>query len=172
VWTGDEPPVAARFTVYRKDWPHPVHAVAHFREYVQTTKDGTPTTMWANMPAGQIGKCAEALARRKAFPRRLSGVYIDEELQHLDNPQPAPMVIESQREEVIREPDWEVLIHDAEWAASRDKLAKVWALAKGMKKNDAELLNRIAEAGERIKAANAAQGNEGEPSPGNEEQSQ
>jgi phage recombination protein Bet len=156
VWTGDEPPVAARFTVYRKDWPNPVHAVAHFREYVQTKADGTPTSMWANMPAGQIGKCAEALARRKAFPRRLSGVYIEEELQHLDNPQPAPVVIESHREEeVVSEPSWDMLIHDAEWAGDTEALKKVWALAKGMRRNDTELLNKIAEAGERIKAATA-----------------
>lgn len=158
VWVADEPPVAARFTVHRKDWPKPVTAVAHFREYVQKNKDDKPTSMWANMPAGQIGKCAEALARRKAFPRRLTGVYVDEELQHLSNPEP-PMVIESssEREEVIREPDWDVLIHEAEWAGNLDELAKVWALARGMRPNDEALLNKIAEAGQRIKKVTASE---------------
>jgi phage recombination protein Bet len=153
VWTADEPPVAARFIVYRKDWERPAVGVAHYREYVQKKSNGEPTGMWVNMPANQLGKCAEALARRKAFPRRLGGVYIDEELQHLNNPEPSPIVIESQREEVIREPDWDTLIHDAEWAGNREELAKIWTLAKGVRRNDTALLNKIAEAGERIKAA-------------------
>jgi phage recombination protein Bet len=156
VWTGDGPPVAARVLVYRKDWDRPAVGVAHYKEYVQTKRDGSPTAMWASKPAGQLGKCAEALARRKAFPRRLTGVYIEEELQHLNNPQP-PMVIDSTREDtqqsVQEEPDWDMMIHDAEWAGDKEALTKVWALAKGMRRNDTALLNKIAEAGERIKKA-------------------
>ncbi len=158
VWTAEEPPVAARCTVYRKDWDKPIRAVAHYREYVQTKRDGKPTAMWATKPAGQLGKCSEALARRKAFPRRLTGVYIDEELQHLDNPQPR-MVIESHRDDTPAEqaaqpePDWDAMIHDAEWTKDKAALKKVWALARGMRPNDGPLLNKIAEAGERINKA-------------------
>lgn len=155
VWLSDEPPVAARFTVFRQNFPEPVIAVVHYREYVQKKADGTPVAMWKNMPASQLGKCCESAARRKAFPRRFGGVYAPEELQHLDNPQ--PVVVEAERVEAA-EPDWDALITAAETAASRDELAKVWTLARGLRPNDGELLNRIAETGERIKKASSGPG--------------
>jgi hypothetical protein len=36
--------------------------------------------MWRRMPHLMIGKCAEGLALRKAFPRQLAGLYAREEL--------------------------------------------------------------------------------------------
>lgn len=55
-------------------------ATAHLKEYQQTKKDGNPTQMWANKPHIMLGKCAEALALRRAFPAELSGVYTDDEM--------------------------------------------------------------------------------------------
>ena len=79
--------LAAKVCVYRKDWSRPAVGVARWDEYVQTTRDGSPTKFWASMPHVMIGKCAEALALRKAFPEDLAGVFTDEEMEQADNAQ-------------------------------------------------------------------------------------
>jgi phage recombination protein Bet len=60
-----------------------VAASARWNEYAQKGKDKAGkeyyTGLWASMPYNQLGKCAEALALRKAFPQDLSGLYISEE---------------------------------------------------------------------------------------------
>ena len=66
----------------------PFSASARWEEYVQTTRDGAPNSMWRKMPYGQLGKCAEALALRKAFPDRLSGIHTDEEMEQADSEAP------------------------------------------------------------------------------------
>jgi phage recombination protein Bet len=151
MWADDDnPPVAARFTVKRKDHTYPVRAIAHYREYVQTKYDGEPTKMWKTKAAGQLAKCAEALARRRLFPQDLSNIYTDDEMEHLNNPQPT--IIESERERPA-EPDWDALIKDAEGRNDRPELKKIWDLARGLRPNDVPLLDRIASAGARVKAA-------------------
>lgn len=79
-------PVAARVTIRRGG--EPFTATALFDEYAQTKRNGDLTQMWSQRPAGQIAKCAEALAWRMAFPQDLSGIYTDDETAHASNPQP------------------------------------------------------------------------------------
>jgi phage recombination protein Bet len=154
VWVGKKPPVAARFTVIRRGWEHPVRAVAHYDEYVQTKYNGEPNSMWATKPAHMLAKCAEALARRRAFPQDLASVYTDEEMAHVDNP--PRVIIQPEREQSAEpEPDWDALIAQHEQAGDRDQLAALWKLARGMRPNDLALQERIAQAGERVKAAAA-----------------
>lgn len=50
-----------------------------FEEAVSTKKDGQPNAMWSKRPRGQLAKCAEAGALRKAFPDELGGVTTAEE---------------------------------------------------------------------------------------------
>jgi phage recombination protein Bet len=64
---------------------HEVSATAFWNEYVQKSFDGKPTTFWLKMPHGQLAKCAEALALRKAFPSDFSGIYSTEEMAQADN---------------------------------------------------------------------------------------
>lgn len=71
---------SAKVKVYRKDWARPAVGIAHFSEYVATTKSGAPTHMWANKPHIMLAKCAEALALRKAFPEDTGGLYTDDEM--------------------------------------------------------------------------------------------
>jgi phage recombination protein Bet len=87
VWLENGPPAAARVVVLRNGQPFP--GVALWREYAQTKRDGGLTSMWAQRPAGQLAKCAEALALRKAFPQDLSGIYADEEMQRGHRERPA-----------------------------------------------------------------------------------
>lgn len=84
---GDKVPTCATVTVYRIIQGQRVafSAPAYWDEYVQLKKDGTPTSFWLKMPKGQLAKCAEALALRKAFPNDLSGIYTHEEMSQADN---------------------------------------------------------------------------------------
>jgi len=104
VWTSDSPPLAARVSVYRKDFKEPVTCVARFSSYLPD-RGGFA---WKKMPEIMISKCAEALALRKAFPNDLSGVYsVDEMEQAMVNTKAKTFQIESknQKPRLVKESD-------------------------------------------------------------------
>jgi len=92
----EEHPNWAKITVYRYgrgDEKVPYKATARWGEYVQMYKDKQtsemkPNPMWKRMPYLMLGKVAEALALRKAFPDELSGMYTNEEMGQADNETP------------------------------------------------------------------------------------
>lgn len=71
----------ATVTVYRivQGQRCPFSATARWSEY-KPDED----FMWRKMPHLMLGKCAEALALRKAFPRQLAGLYAQEEMDQSD----------------------------------------------------------------------------------------
>jgi len=77
-------PVSATVTVYRltQGQRFSYTATARWSEYKPETND----FMWRKMPHTMLGKCAEALALRKGFPRQLAGLYAKEELDQSDGP--------------------------------------------------------------------------------------
>lgn len=72
-------PSKATVTVYRfvEGQKVPFTASARWSEYAPT---GNQAFMWNKMPFLMLGKCAEALALRKAFPNDLTGIYTHEEM--------------------------------------------------------------------------------------------
>jgi len=76
-------PKWARVTVYRLTGgqKYAYTATARWGEYYPGDQQGH---MWRKMPHTMLGKCAEALALRKAFPKQLSGLYAREEMDQAD----------------------------------------------------------------------------------------
>ena len=135
VWLSPEAPAAARVAVIRNGGRFP--AVALFREYAQTKKDGSLTQMWADKGVLMIAKCAEALAWRKAFPQDLSGLYTADEMSRADHaderPKPPPVPQRASAADLasmLDTPEPEAPATSGDKLRSEAQMRKLWALAK------------------------------------------
>lgn len=137
VWLDRQPPAAARVGVHRSDFREPLYAVANFAAYAA----GGP--MWDKMPALMIGKCAEMLALRKAFPQDLSGLYSTEEMDQAGEPQqaaqvqPAPQPEQQQPASAV--PDEDGVI-DAEVVDEAEDTTALWIEAVNAAESRAQLM--------------------------------
>lgn len=83
VYDNEQTPKKATVTVYKLvgGIRCPFTATARWEQYYPGDLQGF---MWKKMPHLMLGKCAEALALRKAFPAELSGVYTYEEMHQAE----------------------------------------------------------------------------------------
>lgn len=73
-----EVPEQAKVKVYRKDRSRPFVGIARWTEFYPGDKKGH---QWRQKPYLMLAKCAEAQARRQAFPQELDKLYTAEELE-------------------------------------------------------------------------------------------
>lgn len=57
------------------------NAKVYWEEAFASDKSGLPNSMWQKRPRGQLDKCVEAAALRKAFPEELGNTYVAEEME-------------------------------------------------------------------------------------------
>lgn len=84
IWLGQEPPAAARATVWRRG-RHPTIMTARWDAYVQMDGEGKVNSMWRQRGPEQLVKCAAALAYRAAFSEDLGDLYTNDEMGQADN---------------------------------------------------------------------------------------
>lgn len=102
--SADDHPMMARTAVYVKGFAKPIPGVCRWDAYKYTT--GNPPklgAMWAKMPDVMLGKCAEALALRRAFPNELSPIFAMTGDKGVYDPQEDPAVSAEATEGEYRE---------------------------------------------------------------------
>jgi hypothetical protein len=80
VWDGADNPYAARCLVYVAGWDIPVNGTVKWGEFAQTVDAERQrlSPLWQRMPSHMLGKVAESLALRRAFPEVDAAVsYVD-----------------------------------------------------------------------------------------------
>lgn len=110
-------PMAATVTVWKivDGVRCPFSATARWREYYPGDKQGK---FWHTMPYTMLGKCAEALALRKAFPADLSGIYTNEEMD------------QANRGEIVETTSTPVPAQSSAPKASAEQVEEIKALAR------------------------------------------
>ena len=115
----------------------PIKATVRWEEYYPGGNQGF---MWDKMPFLMLGKCAEALALRKAFPEQLGSIYINEEMQQAETVIETPTeihaetpveVVEEQKEDLTAK--YENLFKDKSSTEIKDVYNKLPLNEKGEK---------------------------------------
>jgi phage recombination protein Bet len=127
VWLDKKAPRAAKVGVLRSSFTQPLYSVALFDAYAQSPNESW--SLWHKMPSLMIAKCAEALAIRRAFPAKLSGIYTADEMNQADTISQAPAqvalppaaVTQVATPVVIQDP--EIMLHLRNVGAKLGKLA-------------------------------------------------
>lgn len=154
---GIEAPEWCRVTVYRfiNNERCAFSHTEYFSEACATTKEGKPNSMWSKRPRGQLAKCAEAGALRKAFPDELGGVItadeVDEEPinQHsAATPDNGTTVIDTQSVELItpeqiKEIENLIEVTDSNLAGLLAAAGNVPSIEKITKSNAEHAINRL-----------------------------
>lgn len=146
VFDDEDSPRKATVTVYKlvKGVRCGFTATARWDQYYPGDMQGF---MWRKMPHLMLGKCAEGLALRKAFPEELSGVLVKEEMDQADSyssvveddsvmdaPAAEP-VVEAPTEEEIPE----------KYRATKPQKARLMGIAKAQGITDVEALKALSE---------------------------
>jgi hypothetical protein len=95
IWDDDEhTPYCARCLVHVKGWEVPANGTAKWSEFVVTDQAGVPTALWQKMPSHMLGKVAESMALRRAFPDVINPAVVGEWPVHVepDDPDLAELV--------------------------------------------------------------------------------
>lgn len=103
-------PNKATVTVYKvvQGQRYGFTATARWSQYFPGEKQGF---MWNKMPHLMLGKCAEALALRKAFPTVMSGLYVAEEIGQVVEAKPEPTAYETAKKLIGTQTN-EAVLHD------------------------------------------------------------
>ena len=113
--------------------------------------DLSPNAMWEKRPYGQLAKCAEAQALRKAFPDVVGQDYTHEEMEgkhHKPIDEPVKKQDVTIDVDVIKEHEIDKDLMDISWADSVDKLKEIYTTAYKfwMKAKNKENLDKLIEA--------------------------
>ncbi len=104
-FNGMDAPEWCRVTVYRfiNGERCAFSHTEYFTEACATTKDGKLNSVWSKRPRGQLAKCAEAGALRKAFPDELGGVITADEVNEdqINPPEDKSNIINGQSVELV-----------------------------------------------------------------------
>jgi phage recombination protein Bet len=85
-------PAVARVTVHRAHQSGNVINQVGVARWHELVPPSGQDSMWQKMPFNQLAKCAEAAGLRKAFPRVLGGVFINEEMEQAGPPEDGALV--------------------------------------------------------------------------------
>ena len=102
-----------------------------WKEYYPGQKVGH---MWRKMPMNQLAKCAEAGALRKAFPRKLGGLYINEEMEQAEAIPFTPIQMPKEKSQESQSPS-----KDKGEVITEPQAKRFYAIAKNTKATDDQI---------------------------------